>query len=89
MVTLLYQGTTPDHRFSLQWGTCDPPDSSGAYQVAAEVLDSQWADPALDDYQKTVHLSLAGLPCRPAEVTLRTAPRFIINVYVPPKKAAG
>lgn len=85
LVTLLYRGTDPVHRFTLQWGTCTSPDANGVSHVAAEVLDSQWDDPALKDYSETVHLSLAGLPCRPAQVTLRTAPKFIINVFVPEK----
>jgi len=83
LVTLLYRGTNPVHRFTLQWGACTSRDANGVSHVAVEVLDSQWDDPALEDYSETVHLSLAGLPCRPAEVTLRTAPRFIYNVFVP------
>lgn len=86
LVTLLYRGTNPVHRFTLQWGACTSPDANGVSHVAAQVLDSEWDDPAMEDYSETVHLSLAGLPCRPAEVTLRTAPRFIINVFVPEKQ---
>lgn len=86
VVTLLYRGTNPLHRFTLEWGACTSPDANGVSKVAAQVMDSQWDDPAMEDYSETVHLSLAGLPCRPAEVTLRTAPRFIYNVFVPAKQ---
>lgn len=72
VMTLLYRGTNPAHRFTLQWGACTSPDANGVSKVAAEVLDSQWDDPALEDYSETVHLSLAGLPCRPVQVMLRT-----------------
>jgi hypothetical protein len=56
---------------------------SQLHGVAAQVLDSQWQDQALHPYQKTVRFSLADIPCRPAKVTLRTAPRFIYTVLIP------
>jgi hypothetical protein len=87
VVTLLYSGTNPDHQFTLRWVTCSKPDANGVSEIAAEVLDSQWDDAAQQDFTKTVRFSLAALPCRPAEVTLRTPPRFIYTVYVPGKKA--
>jgi hypothetical protein len=84
VVTMIYRGTNPDHRFSLQWDPCEPLDEQqGAYQIAAEVLDDQWNDAARTDYAKTVRFSLADLQCRPAQVTLRTAPRFYTTVFVP------
>jgi hypothetical protein len=56
---------------------------SKLHAVAADVLDSQWQDEDLRPYEKTVRFSLAGIPCRPAKVTLRTAPRFINTVLIP------
>jgi len=68
----------------VQWGECKPPgDGGGKWQIAAEVLDSQWNDAAEQTFTKTVRVSLAGLTCRPATVTLRTAPRFESTVQVP------
>ena len=84
VVTMVYGGTNPDHSFSLRWGKCQAPASGDeVYQVAAQVLDSQWSDAALHDYTKTVRFSLKGLQCRPAEVTLHTAPRYYYSVRIP------
>jgi hypothetical protein len=57
------------------------------HELDAEVLDSQWQDEALRPFKKTVRFSLADIPCRPAKVTLRMAPRFIYTVLIP--KAPG
>jgi hypothetical protein len=56
---------------------------SKLHAMAADVLDSQWQDEHFRPYEKTVRFSLAGIPCRPAKVTLRTAPRFIYTVLIP------
>jgi hypothetical protein len=55
----------------------------GTNDVTAEVIDSQERDEASHDFKKTVHLSLEGLTCRPATVTLRAGPRTYITVRVP------
>lgn len=82
VVTMLYSGTNSDHVFSLKWDECTKhPD--GTNDVTAEVIDSQERDAASQDFKKTVHLSLEGLTCRPATVTLRAAPRTYISVRVP------
>lgn len=82
IVTMLYRGTNPDHDFSLRWGECTAhPD--GTSDVTAEVLDSQARDAARQDFKKTVHLSLEGLSCRPARVTLRAAPRTYYSLQIP------
>ena len=84
VVDLLYRGTNPDHTFSLQWGACRSLGNGGDLsQIAAGVLDNQWDDAATHSYERTVRFSLAGLRCRPAEVTLRAAPRFYYTVFVP------
>lgn len=87
VVTLLYRGTNPNHQFTLNWGTCSTSPKGRVNTIAAQVLDSQWQDAALHDYRMTVHFDLGAMPCRPAEVTLRTAPRFHITVHVPLREA--
>jgi hypothetical protein len=75
-------GTNSDHVFSLKWDECTKhPD--GTTDVTAEVIDSQERDAASQDFKKTVHLSLEGLTCRPATVTLRAGPRTYLSVRVP------
>jgi hypothetical protein len=49
----------------------------------AEVLDSQWQDTETNNYRKTTRFSLASLDCRPAKLTLRTAPRFYYTLPIP------
>lgn len=83
VVTMIYSGTNPDHAFSLRWGQCKQATEGNADEVEVEVLDSQWEDPARHDFNKTVRFGLTGLPCRPAKVTLRTAPRFIYSLMIP------
>jgi hypothetical protein len=84
IVTLIYRGTNPDHEFSLHWGECHHRSSArGGQEIAAELLDSQWKDRAEREYRKTVRFDLSGMPCRPAEVTLRTAPGFHSTLFIP------
>jgi hypothetical protein len=84
VVTMVYRGTNPDHKFTLAWGACQPNQSGGMPGVTAEVLDDQFDDQAVNNYRKTKRFSLAGLPCtRPASVTLRTAPRFFYTLTIP------
>jgi len=87
VIVVLYRGTNPDHQFSLKWGPCI--DRGGnRREIVAELLDQQYQDAARKDYRKTVRMSLAGMDCRPAAVTLRTAPRFEYTLTVP-ARAAG
>jgi hypothetical protein len=83
VVSMTYGGTNSNHTFTLQWGQCQDVNGTNLHGVAAQVLDSQWQDEALRPYKKTVRFSLTDIPCRPAKVTLRTAPRFIYTVLVP------
>jgi hypothetical protein len=84
VVTVLYRGTNPDHQFSVQWGNCQPLGDSGSnHQIVAEVLDSQWNDVAQQTFTQTLRFSLAAVNCRPATVTLRTAPRFEYTLQIP------
>jgi hypothetical protein len=76
VVTISYRGTNPNHKFSLQWGECkELPDGTGK-EIVADVIDSQALDVERDDFQKTRRFHLTSQRCRPAKVTLRTAPRF-------------
>jgi hypothetical protein len=84
IVTMVYGGTNPNHHFSLKWGECQANQSGDLPGVTAEVLDDQFEDQAAQDFTKTVRFSLAGMPCpRPANVTLRTAPRFFYTLTIP------
>ncbi len=83
VVTMNYRGTNPNHTFSLQWGACKQAANAGDHSIDAQVLDSQWQDAALREYQKTSRFSLAGISCRPATLTLRTAPRFYYTLRIP------
>jgi hypothetical protein len=83
VVTVNYSGTNPQHTFSLQWGACQDVPGSDVHQLAAEVLDSQWQDEARQTFSKTTRFSLDGMPCRPAKLTLRIAPRFITTLMIP------
>ncbi len=84
VVTMAYRGTNPSHTFSLKWGPCQDLDDGGR-TVAAELLDSQWQDVEQMDFKKTTRFSLADIPCRPAQVTLRSAPRFFATLQIPAK----
>ena len=82
VVTMLYRGTNPNHNFSLKWGQCEAQQSENLPGVTAEVLDDQYEDTEQQDFKKTTHFSLTNLPCRPAIVTLRSAPRFFYTLTI-------
>jgi hypothetical protein len=84
VVVMSYHGTNPDHEFSVQWGDCQTVgDDGNTHQIVGVVLHSQWNDDALRAFTKTVRFSLAGVNCRPATVTLRSAPRFEYTLQIP------
>jgi hypothetical protein len=84
IVTMSYQGSNPDHQFSVQWGDCQTArDGGNTHQIVGVVLDSQWNDDAVRAFTKTVRFSLAGVNCRPATLTLRSAPRFEYTLQIP------
>jgi hypothetical protein len=70
VVTVAYQGVTDGHRFSVTWDACD---TSGGFPARAtgRLTDAQGNEPAERPFQVKARLSLDGLECRPAEVTLR------------------
>jgi hypothetical protein len=84
--------TLPHAQFARRSGSgvCpERPDSDNLYEIGADVLDADWNDVAARLFRKTVRFGLANLACRPAKVTLRTAPRFCCTILVPraPAKA--
>lgn len=89
VVTMTYRGTNPDHTFSLKWGRCKEPADGDAREIVAEVLDSQWQDVATQNFKKTTRFSLANLQCRPAKLTLRSAPRFYYTLHIPARASAS
>jgi hypothetical protein len=86
VIVVAYRGTNPDHQFSLKWGPCIDR-GNNQHEIVAELLDQQAQDAARKDYRKTVRMSLAGMDCRPAAVTLRTAPRFYYTLTIPARGA--
>ncbi|HWX32674.1 MAG TPA: hypothetical protein VNZ53_35240 [Steroidobacteraceae bacterium] len=89
VVTMSYRGTNPDHTFSLKWGQCTESADGSAHEIVAEVLDSQWRDPETQDFKKTTRFSLNNLQCRPAKLTLRSAPRFYYTLQIPARTIAS
>jgi len=84
VVTIIYEGSNPDHQFSMQWGECrSVPGGGNMHQTVLDVLDDQWNDIAQQTYTKTVRFSLAGASCRPATVTLRIAPKYEMTLQIP------
>lgn len=87
IVTILYAGTNPDHRFTVQWGQCRKLEQQGApvNQITLSLLDNQYLDQARKSYTKTVRVPVGTLSCRPARVTLRTSPFFYSGGRVGPR----
>ena len=86
VMTMIYRGTNADHQFSVKWGPCVDGDD-GRHTIVGEVLDQQFQDAARKNFKKTVRISVADMDCRPAAVTLRTAPRFLYTLNIPARGA--
>ena len=86
VVTMSYRGTNPDHTFSLKWGRCKDTTEGDGRQIIAEVLDSQWQDAEQGDFKKTTRFNLSDVRCRPAQLTLRTAPHFLYTLQIPARR---
>jgi hypothetical protein len=86
VIGVVYRGTNPDHQFSLKWGPCVDR-GNNQHEIVAELLDNQFQDAARKDYRKTVRMSLAAMDCRPAALTLRSAPRFYYTLTIPQRAA--
>lgn len=87
IVTILYEGTNPNHHFSIRWGRCrklgDQLHEPAHQIVEVGILDDQGDDAAIKSYTKVVRVSLAGLSCRPARVTLWSPPHFTTSIDIP------
>lgn len=85
VVTVLYGGTNPNHRFTLKWGACEFDDSGRRMPLAnADMLDDQFDDAERQQYKVVMRFSLANMPCpRPAIVTVSTAPGFSFELVIP------
>lgn len=77
VVDIVYQGTQPGHQFAVEWGPCS---ETG---VAARLVDRQGGDIAKEEFRVRSRIGLGGLPCRPAEVTLRLGKVSHARVRVP------
>jgi hypothetical protein len=77
VVTMIYEGTNPNHHFSIQWHPCRTLqgfDQPKQQLVDVWIFDDQGDDAAKVSYQKTIIVPLSALPCRPATLTLWTNP---------------
>lgn len=86
IVTLIYDGTNPNHHFTTQWGRCHQIKAPGQpvhRSIALDILDREGNDAAKRRYTQTVTVSLADLSCRPATVTVWTPPGFFKSLYIP------
>jgi len=85
VVTMLYGGTNPNHKFTLNWGACQFDDSGRRMPlVNADILDDRFNDAEQQQYTIVTRFSLADMPCpRPANVTASTAPGFSFGLVIP------
>lgn len=81
-----YSGTNADHQFNMHWGECRTKDDNQR-ELFGELIDQQGMDAARQEFRKTVRISLADVDCRPAMVTVRTAPRFLATVSIPASRS--
>ena len=86
VIKVNYSGTNPDHQFTMNWGECQTKDDNQR-ELFGDLIDQQGSDAARQDFQKTVRISVADVDCRPAMVTIRTAPRFLATVRIPARRA--
>jgi hypothetical protein len=86
VIVIHYSGTNPDHQFTLNWGECQTKDDNQS-ELFGDLIDQQSRDAARQDYRKTLRFSLAAIDCRPATLTLRTAPRFFATVAIPANRS--
>lgn len=87
IVTVIYDGTNPNHHFSIQWGRCrklhDQLHGPARKIINVGILDEQGNDAAKKRYTKIVTVPLSGLSCRPATVTLWTPPNQYTSIAIP------
>ena len=86
IVTMIYEGTKPNHHFSIKWGACrkgQQIDRPTHQTIGVDILDDDHNDAAKKTYTETLKVPLANLSCRPATVTLWTPPDFTTSVDIP------
>lgn len=87
IVTVMYDGTNPDHHFTIRWGGCrkhvGQPAGAAHRIINLGILDDQGNDAARKRYVTTVKVPLSGMSCRPATVTLWTPPKQYATVTIP------
>jgi hypothetical protein len=87
IVTMKYDGTNPNHHFSFQWGQCrkvtDQLHEPAHQVIDVDIIDDDGSDAATTSYTEIVKIPLAGLSCRPATVTLWTAPNSSTSIDIP------
>ena len=87
IVTVMYDGTNPDHHFTIRWGRCrkhlGQPAGPARLIINLGILDDQASDAARKPYVKVVSVPLSGMSCRPATVTLWTPPKQYATVRIP------
>jgi hypothetical protein len=87
VISVTYDGITPNHRFSFAWEQCiDRGDNH--HQISVQLLDAQFQEPARQTYTQTLHLSLKDMDCRPGELTVRTIPNNLYTVQIPARADA-
>ena len=86
VIVVNYSGTNADHQFTMNWGECRTKDDNQR-ELFGELIDQQARDAARQEFRKTVRISLADVGCRPAVVTVRTAPRFLATVTIPASRS--
>jgi hypothetical protein len=87
VVTVYYEGTNPNHHFSIQWGPCrelieqlhEPPRKI----IEVDLVDDQGNDEAVKSYTQTVRIPLTGVTCRPSTVTLWIQPNSTTGIDIP------
>jgi len=86
VVTMIYDGSKPNHHFSIHWDTCrkgEQLDRPAHQTIGVNILDDDHNDAANKTYTETIRVALANLSCRPATVTLWTPPDFTTSVDIP------
>ncbi|MHB1871146.1 MAG: hypothetical protein ACYCT1_09880 [Steroidobacteraceae bacterium] len=87
IIAVSYDGTNPHHHLYVRWGRCrrlrDQLHGPGRRVINLEVLDAQGNDAAVRGYAETLKVSLAGMHCRPATVTVLTTLRSEVSVRIP------
>jgi hypothetical protein len=83
VVSMIYDGTKPNHHFSIHWDTCRKDDQPVRQTIGVNILDDDYNDAATTTYTETMTVPLATLSCRPATVVLWTPPRSTTSVDIP------